>query len=342
MKLRVSESQIKKILVASGIMLGCVLLYKTVALWEARYGMANVTLHDQHEAAAAEKEREAVFYDGQWYALRENLETVLLIGVDTQEPHIAKDDNNNNMLADFLMLFVLDHEAGSYSALHINRDTMADIPVSGEHGKQAGFINGQLALSYAFGSGGADSCKTAVKAVSNFLFGMEIDHYIALTMSAVPVINDMAGGVSLMLLDDFTTYDEAMKKDMEVNLTGDMALAYVSHRKELDDTTNINRMARQRQYLTALKDCAASSMENDDEFVLKSIGVLMEYMVSDYTANQLSVICEEIISYKDEGLTEIAGEALKGDEYMEFYADEELLMKTLIDLFYEPYQESEG
>lgn len=43
---------------------------------------------------------------------------------------------------------------------------------------------------------------------------------------------------------------------------------------------------------------------------------------------------------KDNGFVEIPAKPLKAEEYMEFYADDDELMKTVIDLFYEPYTEN--
>ena len=74
--------------------------------------------------------------------------------------------------------------------------------------------------------------------------------------------------------------------------------------------------------------------------MLNTIGILSDYMVSDCTADQLSSICNTCMADKDNGFVEIPGEAVKGEEYMEFYADEDELMKTVIDLFYEPYTET--
>ena len=39
--------------------------------------------------------------------------------------------------------------------------------------------------------------------------------------------------------------------------------------------------------------------------------------------------------YTFTGINTVEGEALKGEEFMEFYADEELLKQLVLDLFYE-------
>lgn len=120
---------------------------------------------------------------------------------------------------------------------------------------------------------------------------MNIDHYIALTMDAVPELNDLVGGVTVKLLDDFTKYYPEMTEGSELTLNGEEALAYVRYRMDIGDSTNINRMERQRQYMLALKDKFAEKVNSDDNFMLNTIGILSDYMVSDCTADQLSSIC---------------------------------------------------
>ena len=47
------------------------------------------------------------------------------------------------------------------------------------------------------------SCENTVDAVSDMLYGIKIDGYIAMNIDAIKVINHLAGGVPVTIEDDF-------------------------------------------------------------------------------------------------------------------------------------------
>ena len=59
-----------------------------------------------------------------------------------------------------------------------------------------GSINRQLSLAHAYGDTPAARCRNTVTAVSGLLYGIEIDHYISLSMDGVIILNNLAGGVT--------------------------------------------------------------------------------------------------------------------------------------------------
>jgi hypothetical protein len=50
----------------------------------------------------------------------------------------------------------------------------------------------------------------------------------------------------------------------------------------------------------------------------------------------LSDFADSMAEYADQGIQETEGEAVLGDEYMEFYVDEDALYQQVISLFYQP------
>ena len=299
--------------------------------WEAHRGAVEVV-------ETEEAYDDGLYLDGVRYAPKEGLETLLLIGVDKYESQTQETSYINSQQSDFLMLLVIDKRNQTRAALHLNRDTMTEIPVLGVRGEAAGSITGQLALAHTYGSGGADSCQNTVKAVSNLLYGMSIDHYIAVTMDAVGRINDLAGGVTLTMLDDLTSVSPEMQKGATVTLTGDKALAYVRTRYGLEDSSNLRRMERQRQYLTGLSDALTAKTEAEDGFLLEALDAISEYMVSDCTVTQLSQTYDCWESYEDGGIYTVEGTAEVGEEFMEFYPDEAALRRLVAELFYTPME----
>ena len=124
------------------------------------------------EADAPVDDREITYYNGTAYAKREDLETVLLLGVDKFEGE-TPEGYVNNQQTDFLLLLVMDKQHETCTPIQLNRDTMTQIQILGVTGEPAGTFTGQLALAHTYGSGEEDSCENTVLAVSNLLYGME-------------------------------------------------------------------------------------------------------------------------------------------------------------------------
>ena len=278
-------------------------------------------------------------YNGQDYVLREDVETVLVMGLDKFEMPENADSYNNDLQADFLILLVIDEKNESCSAIHINRDTMTPVNVLGVAGQKIDTQTMQIALSHTFGNGKEVSCNNTADAVSHLLYGVKIDHYVSLTMDAVALINDMVGGVEVTVLEDFSGIDDTLVKGEKVTLQGDQALTYVRTRYGVGDSSNATRMNRQRQYLQALFDQVRAKSATDESFSLDSSMELAEYMVTSGSINQMQALMDKVVAYDAVTIRSIEGESVIGDEFMEFYPDEQSLKKEVVELFTKPKDE---
>ncbi len=331
MKIKVNRNVCKVIVALVVILLLIVLFFSLLSRWKSRHGTVDTTDSDSPDDGR-------IYVDGTSYVPNEDLEVILLIGVDKYESQAQDESYNNAQQADFLMLLLIDKEAETYTVLHMNRDTMTEIPVLGVRGEKAGTVTGQLALAHTYGSGGRDSCRNTAEAVSDLLYGIEIDHYLAFTMDAVAEINDLAGGVTLTVLDDLTSVSPAMYQGATVTLNGEMALAYVRTRYGLEDSSNLRRMERQRQYVTALQSAVTAKAADQEDFMINALETVSPYMTSDCTADQLSRLYDRLTLYTDCGIQSVEGEAVKGEEFMEFYPDEAALKQQVVQLFYVPLE----
>lgn len=291
------------------------------------------------EADAPVDDREITYYNGTAYARREDLETVLLLGVDKFEGE-TPEGYLNNQQTDFLLLLVMDKENETCTPIQLNRDTMTQIQILGVTGEPAGTFTGQLALAHTYGSGEEDSCENTVLAVENLLYGVGIDHYVSLTMDGVALLNDLVGGVTVEVLDDFSGIDDSLVQGETVTLQGQQALTYVRSRGGLEDSSNLRRMERQRQYLSALQQQLKAAVQQEDGFTLDALLQLNEYMVSDCTVDQLSDLGDSLAAYQVSDILTTPGDAQEGEEYMEFTVDEAALQQLVMDVFYEPVEES--
>lgn len=280
-------------------------------------------------------EEGVVEYNGTRYRLREGLQTVLVMGLDKYERPENSIGYTNKLQSDFLLLLVIDEAAGQCDVLQLNRDTMTEIRRLGIGGAGAGTFTGQLALAHTYGSGGSDSCLNAVKAVSTLLGGVGIDHYLSITMDAVGKINDAVGGVTVTLMDDFSDVDSAMQVGQEITLKGDQALTYVRARSGLDDSGNLHRMERQQQYMLAFYSKFLGCSKEKESFPEKVLLEINDDFVSDCTVNQLSALGDLLEGCTMSSIRAIDGDAVPGEEYMEFYVNETSLQETILALFYE-------
>ena len=298
--------------------------------WETRR-QANDAADDPY----AGQEESLTYYNGAWYA-REELETVLVMGVDKYADDAAAEDSYTNQeQADFLLLLVLDRNAGVCTALPLNRDTMTEITALGLAGERTGTFTGQLALAHTYGSGGLDSARNEGRAVSALLYGTEIDHVMAFTMDAVPVLTDAVGGVPVLVEDDFSAMTDQLPMGQEVTLRGELALTFVRGRGSMGGAkTNLNRMARQNAYLQGLYRRLQDTVQ-DEGFLTQLLLELSPYLDTDCTAAQLNDLYQTVVQDRLAVLDAPAGEAVVGDEFMEFHVDEDALQQTVIELFYE-------
>lgn len=263
---------------------------------------------------------------------RKDLETILVMGLDKNERSEMLEGYVNKTQSDFLLLLVIDRENRSINSLHINRDTMTEITRLGVFGGATGKYTAQIALAHAYGSGGSDSALNAVKAVSNFLGGVKIDHYMTFTMDSVALVNDMVGGVTVFIEDDFSEMDPSLVQGQEITLKGEQALHFVRGRTNVADGTNLNRMARQRQYMMGLYEKIMAAAAQDEAFPEKLVKKLADAFDTDLSVYQLDSLFDTLLECKMGEILTIEGENVRG-EFMEFYADPDSVAQAVQTLF---------
>ncbi len=283
-------------------------------------------------------ERVELSFEGADYRLRDDLDTYLIMGTDELQSTINASETNlyNNLQADFLMLMIVDKGHQSYSAIHLNRDTMVDIPEIGVNGVRYGTVNRQLNLAYSFGSGGKDSCRNVAETVSRLLYGVPIEHFFAVTMDAIPVLNDLVGGVTVHIDEDLTNADPAFIEGTDVRLQGDQALHFVRARMSVSDGSNVSRMSRQRIFISGLYEQMMRKLNESDRFSLTLANTLSEYATSDLITDELAKLADQLKTYRYDGIVEMEGNAIYNEAttHEEFYPDEKALQRLVISRFF--------
>lgn len=279
-------------------------------------------------------DQDTVEVDGVTYRKKNRLTTILVMGVDhdTQDSYEYRKAGQ----ADFLRLVVLDKENKTVQQLQIDRDTMTPVTVLGLLGDRYEPVTEQICLGYAFGDGRESSCEVTVEAVENLLGGQTIDQYLAMGLDGISTLNDLAGGVTVTLEDDFSAIDPAMTKGTTLTLQGDQAETYVRTRRSIGVGTNEARMVRQEAYIKQLSVQLDEKLQQSQSFASEAYDALQPYLTTSMAKGQLvneawaAKDYTRLDTIKPDGTYQI-GE----DGFMEFYPDADALQQAVLQLFYE-------
>ena len=282
--------------------------------------------------AASQNGGRVLMLEGKAYTLREDIRSVLIIGIDDMDAGDTE-ASPETAHADFLVLAVLDESGSTVRLLQLDRDTITAIPVP----DAAENRSGPLLTAHTFGDDEKQRCENTVSAVSNLLCGLPIDDYICVTMGAVPIVNDMLGGVTVTVTDSFAGIDDTLQPGQETTLTGQQALTYVRSCFDMpENKTNENRMARHRVYTDAAIGQLRDAVEEDDTVVEKLLLAISDHLVSDLTIKDLISYLEAAADYEYLGFVTPEGEWNRTEGYEEFYPDQDALESLVIELFCQP------
>lgn len=273
--------------------------------------------------------------DGVRYYPRQDINVILFMGINQEGTAHAEAPNHGNA-ADMVALIVFDEKAHNCTVLNLNRDTMLDMPALNEEGKEIGTMYAQLGYAHTYGTGVEDSCENTKKAVSNFLGGVTIDYYISMNVGAIAKINDAVGGVTVDVKHDFSAVDASIPMG-SVKLMGDQARVFVQTRWNVGDELNLSRIERQREYIDNFIPAFKEAVRTGDAgYVLRTYDEVAPYLISDLPVSTLTGMVERYIDYPIVDILSLEGENKLGEEYYEFYADEEALEDLRLQVFYAP------
>ncbi|MCM1135504.1 MAG: LCP family protein [Clostridium sp.] len=278
-----------------------------------------------------------VRYQGKTYAYNKDILTFLIMGIDRDSKAAAVAEGTDGGQADALFLAVLNPHPKEIQILGINRNTMTDIEVYDEKGDFVKTVEGQIATQHGFGDGVEESCKYQVDAVTRLMYGLPIHGYAAVNMSAIPELNDAVGGVDVVVLEDLTKADRLLAEGAKVHLEGKSAFWYVKYRDTGEFGSADKRLERQKQYLTGFIQAAKAKAKEDLSIVLKLYQAVLPMMTTDVTADEAVYLATQALDYRIGGdcFHMLEGETVMGEEYEEFYVDEEALYRLIIEVFYE-------
>lgn len=285
-------------------------------------------------------EPEKVVWEGTTYRKRDDLQTILLIGVDTT----AKQESLRvgyqwGGQSDFLLLLVIDKANQRVTPVHLDRDTMTDITVLSALGVDLGKYTLQICLAHGYGDGGKQSCEFTCEAVSGLL-DTDIDYYMAMNLDAIPILNDAVGGVTVTIPTDMTSLDPTMTEGTTMTLHGPQAAYFVRYRMGIGSGTNAERMLRQRAYISAFADIVQEQVKADKQYIGKLFDEIEPMLVTDMRRGTMINMAWAARDYERVSTQAMEGEHIIGkDGFVEFHPDEDALTWLKLSLFYEAERE---
>lgn len=321
----------KRLYKGLGIAAGVLIL--GIAVIGVVLGMAD---HYRINSDSSTDSRETITYKNETYVKKGNLETYLIAGIDAPGKVEKVTEYDGTGQCDVLAVIVRDRSTDQCKLLSIDRNTITAVKSLDNDGTYLDTTDIQISLAHAMGFDQQVRAENTVDAVSHLLGDQTIDGYAMVNMGAIQVVNDMVGGVTVTIEDDFSDIDPSMKKGETVTLMGEQAEKYVRSRKEVADGSNQNRMSRQSNYEEAFKPAFRSKCAENSKFPLEVYHAMEDYMTTNISAKKF---CRLAILMSDENQDEkvaISGTyGLDEDDWQTFTPDEDSLQEAILELFYQ-------
>ena len=278
-----------------------------------------------------------VRYEGKIYDYNEDILTFLVMGIDKNTDAKEVEEGTKGGQADALFLVVLNPHTSQISVIGINRNAMTDIDIYDNAGAYVRTQVAQICVQHGFGNGVEESCEYQVKAVSNLMYNIPIHGYGAINMKGIPTINDAVRGVDVTVLEDITAVDASLIKGEEVHLEGQSSYWYVKYRDTSIFQSADARLARQKQYLSAFITQAKEATKKDITVPVKLYQAMQTMMVTNITVDEVAYLSSIAVDYSfaEDSFHMVPGETQMGEQFEEFYVDEDALYQMIIDVFYE-------
>ena len=323
-----NQKQTKELLYfAALLILVLVIIYSGLQILES------TVLRPEYQTVVVE--RKTITRDGVDYFPRQDVTTVLVLGIDQFGPVEDSGTYNNQGAADMNLLLIFDEVAETCNVIQFNRDTMVEMPILGLGGRQAGTLYGQLALAHTYGTGLADSCENSRETISNLLHGIKIDYYVSMNMDAISILNDAVGGVWVTVRDDFSKVDDSIPMG-SVLLQGEQAITFVRSRANVADQLNVSRMERHKEYLNGFIAAYRTARQENSELLVEVYDQISPYLITDCSVNAISGMIERYGDYTVGEVISPAGENIRGEEYYEFHLNQAAFDELALRLLYAP------
>ena len=283
---------------------------------------------------ASTEDPDAITYKGVTYVPKGNLETYLFAGIDSSDKVEEITEYDGTGQCDVLLVLVRDRSTDNCKILTIDRNTMTPVRSLEDDGTYIATTDAQISLAHAMSLDHLTRAENTVDAVSTLLGGHSIDGYAMVNMGAIQIVNDMVGGVTVTVEEDFPDSD-TLKKGATVTLQGADAERYIRERKTVADGLNQNRISRQTQYEEAFKPAFRAKCSENTTFPLDVYHAVEDYMTTNISAKKFSRLALLLTDEQAEERVSIDGTYdFDEDGWQTFTPDKDSLQEAILSLFY--------
>lgn len=297
---------------------------------------ANINLPEDI-SASAEDGGQTVIYKGEKYVYNKDITSILCMGIDRENLKTESGSFGASGQADANLLMVTDTSTGKISVININRDTVLDIKKYSVSGNYLGSEKKQLCLAFSNADGRQVSCENTVDAVSGLFYGIPINSYFAMDLAAIWPLTSAVGSVTVTPNETFTYGDITYVKGQKTVLdTNGKVTGYVRYRDVSELNSNLARMKRQQEFLTAFASAAVAKTKKNITFPVTLYNTANGYNINNIDVSKVAYLSSVILSKSDGSMRfySVPGTVCEGETNAEYIVDEEKLFEMILEIFY--------
>lgn len=224
----------------------------------------------------------AISRNGQHYTYNSQMISLLILGVDTSESQASTYNQ-----ADTILLLSLDKRGGDSHLLAIPRDTQIPVRHYDINGEYSYSETGPLCTAHSFSPNRVTAGQLMEDAVSQCMEGVPVQRFVSIDIDAVATAADFIGGVPVVVTEDFAQVAQA-PAGTEIVVRGELAMQYVRGRSMQGmDGTNLNRMARQKIFLSSFKEKLLEKSKKDPLFAIRFYLQMKPYLATDLSFHEI-------------------------------------------------------
>ena len=218
---------------------------------------------------------------------------------------------------------------------------MVDLEIYGKNGEVESTIFNALCLQFPYAGGGPFGLQKVSERVAGLFYGIPIHGVGAISLDSIGILVEAVGGVDVVLTDDIHDVAKGYAVGDTYTVTGKNAEKYLRSRDMNIDGSPTIRLTRQKEVLKAV---AAKLMANPSALpglCTKVYKDILPYMLTDITLDEAVYLAKLLAgcSLNSQDFFQLTGENVIGkneigEEFDDFYLDEEALKETAIAVFY--------
>ena len=274
------------------------------------------------------------------YGFDHRIESYLFIGTDADTKAKRLDSDYHSVMADFILLMVMDHTDDTYGFIQIDRNTITPVDEMNRDNKVIATRNLQICTAQWYGLNAEMGAQNTVNAVRNLLGELEvIDGYYEISMKDIAELNHAVGGVEIHFDEDLTAANPAFQKDATITLTDAQAEAFLRARMGVGEGTNEERMSRQRQYIEGLFEKVREHTRDNPKYGVELFRSLRSIAVTNMIGNDFSRIAQKLLKGENKGILRPEGESKlgtvlgDGKQHEEFYPRTDSIIDVMTRLY---------